>query len=108
MIKLKIVSGEIGYPIVKTIRYFYLQQDDKRSQARIMNNIANVYEQNCDFESATECQLTRMDLVTDLADINAQIKCAGALAGLYQLQGEIRDSIAYYEKAVINLRMKIG
>ena len=70
--------------------------------------MSNVYEHVCDFESAIESQLLRMDIVTDLCDVNAQIKCAASLGSLYQLMGQIRESIMNYEKAVINLRMKIG
>lgn len=70
--------------------------------------MSNIYEQNCDFESALESQLQRMELVDGLGDINAQIKCSASIASLYQLQGEIRESIAFYEKAVINLKMKNG
>lgn len=61
-----------------------------------------------DIESATDCQLKRMELVSDLCDVDGQIKCAASLGSFYQLTGDIRESIMYYEKAVINLRMKIG
>ena len=78
------------------------------ANGRILNNMSNVYENVGDFESAIECQLKRMDIVTDLCDVNSQIKCAASLGSFYQLMGQIRDSIEYYEKAVINLKMKIG
>ena len=82
--------------------------EDLASYGRILNNMSNVYEHVYDFESAIECQLKRMDIVTDLCDINAQIKCAAALGGLFQLKGEFRNSIMYYDKVIISLKMKKG
>ena len=70
--------------------------------------MSNVYEHVYDFESAIECQLKRMDIVIRLSDVNGQIKCAASLGSLYHLKGEIRESIMYYDKAIINLRMKKG
>ena len=64
--------------------------------------ISNVYEEVLDIESANDCQLS------DLCDVDGQIKWAAILGNLYQLTGDIRESIMYCEKAVINLRMKIG
>ena len=70
--------------------------------------ISNVYEEVLDIESAADCQLKRTQLVSDLCDVDGQIKWAAILGNLYQLTGHIRESIMYCEKAVINLRMKIG
>ena len=70
--------------------------------------ISNVYEEVLDIESANDCQLKRTQLVSDLCDVDGQIKWAATLGNFYQLTEDIRESIMYYEKAVISLRMKIG
>ena len=82
--------------------------DDKASKARILNNMSNIYEDCCDFDSAIECQNQRMDLVSELGDINGQIKSAATLGCLYCLKGEIRKALESYDKVIISLRMKIG
>jgi len=86
----------------------YVQLEDAASQARILNNMSNIYEKNRDLDSAIECQKDRFEKLHECCDINGQIKCAAGLGGLFILQGDIRESIMYYEKAVISLRMKIG
>ena len=70
--------------------------------------MSNVHQDVRDFDLAIECELKRMHILDTLRDIDGQIKCACSVGCLYQLIGEIRNSIEYYQKAVINLRMKIG
>ncbi|XP_012558370.1 tetratricopeptide repeat protein 28 isoform X1 [Hydra vulgaris] len=81
--------------------------NDKASKARILSNMSNIYEDCCDFDSAIECQNQRMELVTELCDINGQIKSAATLGCLYCLTGQIRKSLENYDKVITNLRMKI-
>ena len=82
--------------------------EDAASQARILNNMSNIYEKNRDLDSAIECQKNRLEKLHECCDINGQIKCAAGLGSLFILQGDIRESIMYFEEAVISLRMKIG
>ena len=82
--------------------------NDLRGNARILNNMANVYEMQYDFDNAIECHKARSEVSSKLKDIDGQIKAFAALGSLYNLKGELRESIMYYEKVIINLRMKIG
>lgn len=70
--------------------------------------MSNVYQDLCDFDLAIECEERRMKRVERISDINGQIKCAYTLGCLNQLIGETRISLEYYEKAVINMKMKIS
>ena len=69
--------------------------------------MSNVHRTLCDFPAAIECEEKRMDILGELGDVNGQIKCYCSLGSLYQLIGEIRNSLLYYNKAVINLKVKI-
>lgn len=81
--------------------------EDKASHALILGNMSNVHRTLCDFPAAIECEEKRMDILGELGDVNGQIKCYCSLGSLYQLIGEIRNSLLYYNKAVINLKVKI-
>jgi len=81
--------------------------EDKMSQALILGNMSNVHRTLCDFNTAIECEEKRMDILGEIGDVNGQIKCYCSLGSLYQLIGEIRNSLLYYNKAVINLKVKI-
>lgn len=98
---------ELALQTFKTSLDLAIEQDDSASEARIYNNMSNIYEKNMDFDSAIECQKNRMEKLHKCGDVNGQIKCAASLGSLFILVGEIRESIMYFEKAVINLRMKI-
>lgn len=82
--------------------------EDTRAYARILNNMGNIYELKYDFDSAIECFEKRAELAADLKDVDGQIKAYASLGSLYHLQGELRASILYYEKVIINIRMKLG
>ena len=82
--------------------------EDIRAYARILNNMGNVYEAQLEFDSAIECFEKRAEISTDLGDVDGQIKAFACLGSLYHLKGELRRSILYYEKVIINVRMKLG
>ena len=82
--------------------------EDKLAYARILNNMGNIYELLFDFDSAVECFEKRAEIAADLTDVDGQIKAYACLGSLYHLKGELRDSILYYEKVIINVRMKLG
>ena len=82
--------------------------DDMRAYARLLNNMGNAYESMFDFESAIGCFEKRAELATDLKDSDGQIKAYACLGSIYNLRGELRKSIMYYDKVIINVRMKLG
>ena len=82
--------------------------EDTRAYARILNNMGNIYEITYDFDSAVECFEKRAEIATDLGDVEGQIKAYASLGSIYHLKGELRTSILYYEKVIINVRMKLG
>lgn len=82
--------------------------EDTRAYARILNNMGNIYECMSDFDSAIECHEKRVEIAADLKDVDGQIKACASLGSLNYLKGELRRSILYYEKVVINIRMKLG
>lgn len=82
--------------------------EDSRAYARILNNMGNIYEVLFDFDSAIECFEKRAEIAADLKDVDGQIKAYACLGSIYHLKGELRTSILYYEKVIINIRMKLG
>ncbi len=82
--------------------------EDSRGYARILNNMGNIYESQFDFDNAIECHLKRAELAADLKDADGQIKAYACLGSLYHLIGDLRKSILYYEKVIINVRVKLG
>eukprot|EP00794_Sanderia_malayensis_P008012 gene8011-8871_t len=81
--------------------------EDLRGYARLLNNMANIYENTFDLESAIECHMKRAEIAIDLKDTDGQIKAYACLGGIFHLQGELRKSILYYQKVIINIRMKL-
>jgi len=98
---------ELSLQTLKMALDIAVELDNQASKARILGNMSNIYEQVYDFPSAIECQQQRYEIAANLADINGQIKAAAALGSFHQLTGEIRDAIEYYDKVVINIRMKL-
>lgn len=82
--------------------------EDTRAYARILNNMGNIHELMYDFDSAIECFEKRAEFAADLKDVDGQTKAYASLGSLYHLKGELRTSISYYEKVIINIRMKLG
>ena len=81
---------------------------DQRSQGRLLNNLGNIYEMKMDFETALHYHLRRRRLARRIKDGDVEAKAHASLANAYHCLGDIRRSIAFYEKVIIWLKRKLG
>ena len=100
--------------IEKAVEYFESglaiseELHDKSCQARMYNNLGNICEMQQDFEGAIYYQLERRKISESLKDGNSVSKADASIANAYHCLGNLRASIAYYERVVLWLRRKLG
>lgn len=85
-----------------------MQKNDKLGEAKLLNNIGNIYEQRNDFDKAVYYHQRRLDVAKELKDLDGESKACASLGNIYHLLGNIRESINYYEKLVACLKYKLG
>ena len=81
---------------------------NKSCQARMYNNLGNISEMQQDFEGAIYYQSQRRKIAESLKDGNSVSKANASIANAYHCLGNLRASIAYYERVVLWLRRKLG
>lgn len=81
---------------------------DLRCQGRLYNNLGNICEMQMDFESAMYYHSKRRQIAEDLKDGDSEAKASASIANAHHCMGNLRKSIAYYERVVLWLRRKLG
>ena len=81
---------------------------DLRAQGRLYNNLGNVCEMQKDFESAIYYHSKRRKMAEVLKDGDREAKASASIANAYHCMGNLRKSIAYYERVILWLRRKLG
>lgn len=81
---------------------------DLRCQGRLYNNLGNICEMQKDFESAIYYHSKRRKIAEFLKDGDGEAKASASIANAHHCMGNLRKSIAYYERVVLWLKRKIG
>lgn len=81
---------------------------DSRCQARMYNNLGNICEMQQDFDGAIYYQSERRKIAELLKDGDSESKASASIANAYHCLGNLRKSIAYYERVVLWLKRKLG
>lgn len=81
---------------------------DSRCQGRLYNNLGNICEMQKDFEGAIYYHSKRRKMAEVLKDGDSEAKASASIANAYHCMGNLRKSIAYYERVVLWLKRKLG
>ena len=81
---------------------------DLGCQGRLYNNLGNVSEMQKDFESAIYYHSKRRKMAEVLKDGDSEAKASASIANAYHCMGNLRKSIAYYERVILWLKRKLG
>ena len=81
---------------------------DLRCQGRLYNNLGNICEMQKDFEGAIYYHSKRRKMAEVLKDGDSEAKASASIANAHHCMGNLRKSIAYYERVVLWLRRKLG
>ena len=81
---------------------------DSRCQGRMYNNLGNICEAQKDFEGAIYYHSKRRKIAEVLKDGDSEAKASASIANAYHCMGNLRKSIAYYERVTLWLKRKLG
>lgn len=81
---------------------------DAKCQGRLYNNLGNICEMQKDFEGAIYYHSKRRKIAEDLKDGDCEAKASASIANAHHCMGNLRKSIAYYERVVLWLKRKLG
>lgn len=81
---------------------------DSRCQGRIYNNLGNISEMQKDFEGAIYYHSKRRKIAEALKDGDSEAKASACIANAHHCMGNLRKSIAYYERVILWLKRKLG
>ena len=79
---------------------------DMKSKGRLLNNMGNICEMKKDFEGAIYYHTQRRKIAETMGDWEAEAKACASLGNSYHIVGNLRASIAFYERVVIWLKRK--
>ena len=83
-------------------------EGDKKSEGKFLNNIAGTYEIMADFENAIKYYEMRSKLAKSMKDAVAETKCCASIGNVLHVSGNIRESIKYFERVVVCIKLRIG
>ena len=81
---------------------------DPRGQGRLYNNLGNICEMQKDFQGAIYYHSKRRKMAEVLKDGDSEAKACASIANAHHCMGNLRKSIAYYERAILWLKRKLG
>ena len=81
---------------------------DSRSQGRPFNNLGNICETQKYFQGAIYYHSKRRKMAEVLKDGDSEAKACASIANAHHYMGNIRKSIAYYERVILWLKRKLG
>jgi tetratricopeptide (TPR) repeat protein len=79
---------------------------DIKYKGRILNNLGNICEMRKDFEGAIYYHAKRRQIAEALGDWESEAKACASLGNAYQIVGNLRASVVFYERVVIWLKRK--
>ncbi|XP_031550542.1 G-protein-signaling modulator 2-like [Actinia tenebrosa] len=82
------------------------QLQDMKSKGRLLNNMGNICEMRKDFEGAIYYHAQRRKIAETMGDWETEAKACASLGNSYQITGNLRASIVFYERVVIWLKRK--
>lgn len=82
------------------------QLQDMKSKGRLLNNMGNICEMRKDFEGAIYYHAQRRRIAETMGDWETEAKACASLGNSYQIVGNLRASIVFYERVVIWLKRK--
>ena len=83
-------------------------EGDKKAEGKFLNNIASTYEIMADFENAIKYYEMRSKLAKSMKDAVAETKCCASIGNVLHVSGNIRESIKYFERVVVCIKLRIG
>ena len=83
-------------------------EGDKKAEGKFLNNIASAYESLADFENAIKYYEMRLTLAKSVKNIVAETKCCASIGNVLHVSGNIRESIKYFERVVVCIKLKVG
>ena len=81
---------------------------DSRCQGRLYNNLGNICEMQRDFQGAIYYHSKRRKMAEVLKDGDSEAKACASIANAHHSMGNLRKSIAYYERVILWLKRKLG
>ena len=81
---------------------------DSRCQGRLYNNLGNICEMQKDFQGAIYYHSKRRKMAEVLKDGDCEAKACASIANAHHCMGNLRKSIAYYERVILWLKRKLG
>ena len=81
---------------------------DSRCQGRLYNNLGNICEMQKDFQGAIYYHSKRRKMAEVLRDGDSEAKACASIANANHCMGNLRKSIAYYERVILWLKRKLG
>lgn len=81
---------------------------DSICQGRMYNNLGNICEMQKDFEGAIYYHSKRRKIAEVLKDGDSEAKASANIANAYHCMGNLRKSIAHYERVILWLKRKLG
>lgn len=81
---------------------------DSKCQGRLYNNLGNICEMQKDFEGAIYYHSKRRRMAEVLKDGDSEAKACASIANAHHCMGNLRKSIAYYERVILWLKRKLG
>lgn len=82
------------------------QLQDMKSKGRLLNNMGNICEMRKDFDGAIYYHSQRRRVAETMGDWETEAKACASLGNSYQIIGNLRASIVFYERVVIWLKRK--
>ena len=82
--------------------------NDLQSQAKLFDNMANIYETMGDYNRAISYQHKRLKIAQLLKDGDLEYKTRTRLGYVYSVQGDLKTSINHYQRVLTLLSRKLG
>lgn len=81
---------------------------DSRCQGRLYNNLGKICEMQKGFQGAIYYHSKRRKMAEVLKDGDSEAKACASIVNANHYMGNLRKSIAYYERVILWLKRKLG